>query len=65
MWRGSQKSIIITSAFLNKVSRRMSVRNFRIHEKKAADSPYSVLLDSRLKDVTLLFESGVISELSM
>ena len=43
----------------------MSVRNFRIHEKKAADSPYSVLLDSRLKDVTLLFESGVISELSM
>lgn len=40
----------------------MSVRNLRVHEKR--DGPYSVMLDSRLKTETLLFESGAVAELS-
>lgn len=41
----------------------MSVRNFRVHEKRDGTS-YSILLDSRLKTETLMFESGALAELS-
>lgn len=41
----------------------MSVRNFRVHERKDEHS-HQVLLDSRNKAETLMFESGAVAELS-
>lgn len=52
-----------TRAISEDWNEEMSGRTFRVHSKKG--DPFSVLLDSRLKDETLLFESGAVAELSM
>lgn len=41
----------------------MGTRNLRVHDKRDGDL-YTVLLDSRLRDETLMFESGAVAELS-
>ena len=41
----------------------MSVRAFRVHERKDGDS-YKLLLDSRAQRETIMFEGGAIAELS-
>jgi len=41
----------------------MSLRNLKVQEKRE-DGTYSILINSRLRDEALLFESGVIAELS-